>query len=183
MYATHWKDDFCIHVILPIHLIAIGLVYVLFPAIILTLAYPTQMLATFTFVLAYLFATTIFSAILYKWCEQYCQSTYKEMSLEMKLYKTTLYFIALIIPIWIIFFCLQLIAIVFLYSLLIGRGSAINTGPLFAVSLLPSLLISSVAWLAAERALHFKIHFKVLRRAKSNKRDESMINTSGDHFA
>ena len=71
----------------------------------------------------------------------------------MKLYKTTLYFIALIIPIWIVFLYLSMIAIVFLYSLLIGRGSAINTGPLFAISLLPSLLISSIAWVAKRLAL------------------------------
>ena len=42
----------------------------------------------------------------------------------------------------------------FLYLLLIGRGSAINTGPLFAISLFPSLLISSVAWVAKRVALH-----------------------------
>jgi hypothetical protein len=147
------NDDLYVHVILHIYFIAFGLVYALFPAIILILAYPTQMIATFTFVLVYLFATTIFSAILYKWCEQYCQSTYRKMSPKMKLCKITFCFIALIIPIWIVFSYLQLIAIIFLYSLLIGRGSAINTGPLFAISLLPSLLISSVAWAAKRVAL------------------------------
>ena len=99
-YATYRNSDFFIHIILHIYLTVFGLVYVLFPAIILTLAYPTQMLATFIFVLAYLFATTIYSAILYEWCEQYCHFTY---SLEEKLYKTTLWFIALIVPIRIIF--------------------------------------------------------------------------------
>ena len=153
VYATYRNGDFCMHVILPIHLIAFGLVHALFPAVILILVYAIQMLATLTFVLAYLFATTIFSAIIYKRCEQYCHSTYKKMSLEMKLYITILYFIAMIIPFWIIFLYLSMIAIVFLYTLLIGRGSAINTGPLFAISLLPSLLISSVAWAAKRLAL------------------------------
>lgn len=155
LYITYiyQNDDLYVHIILPIYFIAFGLVYALFPAIILTLAYPTQMIATFTFVLAYLFAATIFSAILYKWCEQYCQSTYGKMSPKMKLCKTTLCFIVMIIPIWIVFLYLSMIAIIFLYSLLIGRGSAINTGPLFAISLLPSLLISSVAWVAKRVAL------------------------------
>ena len=53
-----------IHIILPLYLTAFGLFYVFFPAIILILAYPTQMIAIVTFALAYLFATTIFSAIM-----------------------------------------------------------------------------------------------------------------------
>ena len=173
------ETDFYIHIILPIYLIGFGLVYSLFPAIILILAYPIQVIATLTFVLAYLFATTVFSAILYKWyqqcCEKHCRQYYKqrcESSNGIMKCKTTceqfsnkdkkpqlckltlLCFIVLIIPILLILLYLQLIAMVFLYSLLIGRGSAINTGPLFAISLLPSLLISSVAWVAKRVALH-----------------------------
>ena len=69
-YKCAQEVDLYIHIVLPICLIGFGLVYSLFPAIILILAYPIQIIATLTFVLAYLFATTIFSAILYEWYEQ-----------------------------------------------------------------------------------------------------------------
>ena len=37
--------------------------------------------------------------------------------------------------------------------MLIGRGSVINTGPLFLISLLPSAILSGGAWLAKRVAL------------------------------
>ena len=150
-YITSWNGDLYIHAILPLYLIAYSLVYTLFPAIILILAYPTQIIATLTFVLAYLFATTIFSAILYKWYEQHHESRNKNKFLTRK---ATFCLIVLMFFIWVFLLCLQFIAIVLLYLLLIGRGSAINTGPLFAISLLPSLLLSGVAWLAKRVALN-----------------------------
>ena len=148
---TCWNGDLYIHAILPIYLFAFGLVYTLFPTIILVSAYPTQMIATLTFSLAYLFVTTIFSAIIYKWYEQRYESRNKNKFLTCR---ATFCFIVLMFFIWIISLYLQLIAIVFLYLLFIGRSSAINTGPLFIISLLPSLLLSGVAWLAKRVALN-----------------------------
>ena len=63
---------YLVHIILPLHLISFGLLYFLFPAIILVLAYPTQMIATATFVLSYLFAT-ILSASLFNICKVYIE--------------------------------------------------------------------------------------------------------------
>ena len=45
---------------------AFGLLYMFFPTIVLTFAYPTQIIVIFTFVTAYLFATTVFSASIIK---------------------------------------------------------------------------------------------------------------------
>ena len=151
-YCVIWRkkgDDLYVHMILPISLNAFGTGYSLFPAIILILAYPTQMIATLTFALAYLFATTIFSAILYKSCEQFCASSGKNKEM-----RTTLCFTALLIPTWIILAYLLLLALLFLYALLIGRGSAINTGPLFVISLLPSVMLSGIAWVAKRVTLN-----------------------------
>ena len=101
----------------------------LFPTIILTFVYPTQMIAVIAFVLAYLFATTVFSALLKK-----------EYYFEFITKKTKLYFFIVYIIISLIILYLHCIGITFMYLLLIGRGSVINTGPLFLLSLfhLPS---------------------------------------------
>lgn len=163
-----------IHIILPLYLTAYGLLYSLFPAIVLVLAYPTQMIAIVTFVLAYLFATTIFSAILINFYsapnntkeaqqdhnvqlnkqDQQKYDKQQPQSQQKQLIKTILFFAMLFIPFWLIILYLHCIAIVFLYSLLIGTGSAINTGPLFIISLLPSALVSGVAWIAKRVALN-----------------------------
>ena len=45
---------------------AFALFYMLFPTIILMFAYPTQIIVIFTFVTAYMFATTVFSASIIK---------------------------------------------------------------------------------------------------------------------
>ena len=137
------KDRY-IHIILPVSFNVFGSIYSLFPAIIQVLAYPTQMIALLTFALAYVFATTIFSAIIYKISEQCFESTKKVF----------LCFAALIIPTWIISSYLLIIANLFLYIILIGRGSAITTGPLFVISLLPSLLLSVIAWIAKRVSLN-----------------------------
>ena len=54
------------YLIFSLHGFAIAILHILIPAIILVLAYPTQMLAIVTFVLTYLFATTILAAIIIK---------------------------------------------------------------------------------------------------------------------
>ena len=142
-----------IHNILPLYLTAYGLLYSLFPAVILVLAYPTQMIAIATFVLAYLFATTIFSAILINLYSAPNSNKQQPQSRQKQLIKTILFFAMLFIPFWLIILYLHCIAIIFLYSLLVGTGSAINTGPLFIISLLPSALVSGVAWIAQRVAL------------------------------
>ena len=200
-----------LHIILPLHLISFGLAYFLFPAIILVLAYPTQMIATMTFVLSYLFATTIFSASLFNICKDYIdpliynliqrfikcvksakaqvnpapnsngshitevdatpattsdeshtpevegtegqvnqtQNSNEHKPLEEKsnVCSKICAYSGSFTLFWILMLYIHCIAILFLYSLLIGRGSAISTGPLAVISLLPSILISGIAWI------------------------------------
>ena len=134
--CTH-EVDLYIHIVLPVCLIGFGLVYSLFPAIILILAYPIQAIVTLTFILAYLFATTsnvvnnAVSNVLSNLTSQlrsqkHVKKTYKqhykssnEDIKKPQLCRTTLLcFIELIIPFSIVALYLNLIATVFLYSLL-----------------------------------------------------------------
>ena len=135
------------HIILPLHLTAFGLLYSLLPAIILTFAYPTLMIAIFTFILAYLFATTIFFAILIKFYASFECTCIGETAKRTG-------FIAIFFLSWLTMLYMYGIALVFLYSLIIGRGSVINTGPLLAISLFPSVFLSVVAWIAKRIVLN-----------------------------
>jgi hypothetical protein len=64
-------------------------------------------------------------------------------------------FVGLIfITLWLIVAYLHFLVVFISYSLLIGRGSVINTGPLFLISLLPSALLSGGAWIAKRIALN-----------------------------
>ena len=51
------------------------------------------------------------------------------------------------ILLWLIVLYLHMLVIFVSYPLLIGKGSVINTAPLFLISLLPSALFSVGAWL------------------------------------
>ena len=151
-----------------------GLFYMLFPTIILMFAHPTQIIVIFTFVIAYLFATTIFTASiirLYKHLTKGKSNIHNHDNLEnepvsdrkpqknldkhwplhvLKILFTILIFITL----WLVVIYLHFLVVFISYSLLIGRGSVINTGPLFLISLLPSAILSGGAWIAKRVALN-----------------------------
>ena len=61
--------------------------------------------------------------------------------------KKVLYFIPLFVPLWLIVLYLHFLVIFISYTLFIGKGAVINTGPLFLIFLLPSVFISGVAWI------------------------------------
>jgi len=135
------------HIILVLHLTMFGLLYSLPPAIILTFAYPTLMIAIFTFILAYLFATTIFFAILIKFYRSFECNCIGETSKKIG-------FGLIFVLAWLTMLYIYVIALVFLYVLIIGRGSVINTGPLLAISLFPSVFLSVVTWIAKRIVLN-----------------------------
>jgi hypothetical protein len=145
-----------------------GFFHMLFPTIILTFAYPTQIIVIFTFVIAYMFATSIFSASIIKLygvlkhkssnnenndIDQESQQNSQRRTTLTKLLKVV--FVGLIfVTLWLIVIYLHFLVVFASYSLLIGRGSVINTGPLFLISLLPSALLSGGAWIAKRIALN-----------------------------
>ena len=71
----------------------------------------------------------------------------------MSLLKMVLVYL-LFITLWLVVVYLHFLAIFALYSLLIGKASVINTGPLFLISLIPSALLSGGAWIAKKIALN-----------------------------
>ena len=145
---------------------AFGFFHMLFPTIILTFAYPTQIIVIFTFVTAYMFATSIFSASIIKLYgvlkhdssnnennDQESQQSNQKSTKLAKLLKVV--FVGLIFAtLWLIVIYLHFLVVFASYSFLIGRGSVINTGPLFLISLLPSAVLSGGAWIAKRIALN-----------------------------
>ena len=141
--------DMCmskVHVVLALQMMVFGLLYCFFPAIILIFAYPTRMIAIFTFVPAYLFATTVVVAILIKFFRLF-EHENEEGAQENVRARILKFFTALTMA-CILMFLLYGIILTFLYSVIVGSGSSVNTGPLFIVSLIPSILIMIVAWIA-----------------------------------
>lgn len=187
---------------------AFMLFYLLFPAIILMFAYPTQIIVIFTFVSAYLFATTIFFASiikLYKLCskeedqqtkndccfhccrflsrccdfKKWCSKACRQRCLSgfqnfVKMGYKICPLITLFIFLWLVIVYLHFLAVLASYSMLIGRGSVINTGPLFLISLLPSVILSGGAWLAKRVA--FKGKKQTSENAATENLDTNILN-------
>ena len=149
---------------------AFALFYALNPAVILTFAYPAQIIVIYTSIAAYLFATTIFSASIIKLnrvltkdshpsdtknrkivpeCEQddvnkgnnQSDSVKWIRTVTRKSFKTLVYII-----LWLIVLYLHFLLVLISYLLLIGKSSVINSTPAFIISLVPSILISGGAW-------------------------------------
>ena len=127
------------NIVLPIMQTTFTLCHCFFPAIILILAYPTSMITIFAFIPAYLFATTVFVAILIK-----LHRLFSEIHRMIICIFTAFVTAGLLLSYAVI--------LIFLYSLIVGRGCAVNTGPLFIISLLPPAFIMVGSWIA-ERIL------------------------------
>ena len=70
--------------------------------------------------------------------------------------RTILLLVVLFVCPWLISLYLHFLLVFALYPILIGKGSVINTGPLFLISLLPSIILTGGAWLAKRVAFKGK---------------------------
>ena len=148
---------------------AFALFYVLNPAVILTFAYPAQIIVIYTSVTAYLFATTIFSASIIKLNriltkDNQSSDTKDHKSIpecdqginegnNLQVQRTKISFkILIFIILWLIVVYLHFLLVLTSYLLLIGKSSVINSTPSFIISLVPSILISGGAWFAKKVA-------------------------------
>ena len=135
------------HTILAMNLTAFGLIYCFFPAIILTLVYPSRMIVIFTFVPAYFFATTVVFAVIVKLRGGFLRE-------EGNRKKRTIVFIVVYLASFLVIALIYVLFLVFLYALIVGRGSAVSTGPLTIISVLPSIFISFIAWVIKRTVLN-----------------------------
>lgn len=121
--------------------------YLLFPSTILMFVYPTEMIAIFTFILAYLFATTVILAGLDKIRES--SHPNEGHNLMVNHYRClskgcVTKYVSQYIPFVIVLYLL-LIVLIILYTLLIGNSAAASSGPLFIITLFPSAFMSGTA--------------------------------------
>ena len=142
------------YLILSLHCFVIALLQMLIPTIILALAYPTQMLAIVTFVLTYLFATTILATIIIKGFINAFETTQQWQWRECLKCNNVCYAVASFIVIITVILITICIVLIFMYLVLIGRGSAINTGPLYIISLAPSVIVAGVFWIVKKIVLN-----------------------------
>ena len=172
-----WQRHSQIHLLINYSNSIFMLLYFFFPTIILMFAYPTQIIVIFTSVSAYLFATSVFFASIVKLYnefntngsgdEQQAKKKCKQMSEKdrqsccgfkknIPSKKTILLLFILFVCPWLVTLYLHFLLVFALYPILIGKGSVINTGPLFLISLLPSIIVTGGAWLAKRVAFKEK---------------------------
>ena len=147
--VTKFSANINVHVILPLMLTAYGIIYTAFPAFILMVAYPTQVISIIPTAVAFLFATIVFSAIMIKLYKQSVPSPRLQRRRE-----TIMFIVCRFIPFYFAVLFLKSVVVIFLYLLIIGRGS-LTTGPLLTIllSILPPLSVSGVSWIAKKMIL------------------------------
>ena len=153
---------------------AFALFYVFNPAVILTFAYPAQIIVIYTSVTAYLFAASIFSASIIKLnrgltkdnhpSDKKNQKSIPECDQDINkgdkqpVQWTKISFkILIVIILWLIVVYLHFLLVLTSYLLLIGKSSVINSTPSFIISLVPSILISGGAWFAKKVAFETEV--------------------------
>ena len=130
-----YHSRYTVHIILVVYLFFFYILYSFFPAFILVFAYPTKVVAIVAFIIAFIFSLIVLIA----------SSSYFYHRYSNGIIKFLVFHILPVIFIGAAYFYATLF--VLLYVLIIGRASVITTGPLAAISLLPSLLLSGLAWI------------------------------------
>ena len=118
------------------------LLYLFFPIMILTFVYPTWMIVIFAFVIAYLFATSIFSGS--------STSTIKPV-VEHTTVQTAALSASVLGAKNVTLFYLHFLMLFILYLFLVGRASVISTGPSVIISLFTPALVSSIGALVLKK--------------------------------
>ena len=163
--ATKFSANINVHILLPLTLMAYGIIYTAFPTFVLMITYPTQVIMIVPTATALLFATVIFSAIMFK----LLNNKLSELSTRREKIISTLKFIVCrFIPFYIVVLLLKSVAVIFLYLLIIARDS-FATGLLLTLlfSTLPTVLIAGISWIAKKTML--------------DKKKETPSETSGNH--
>ena len=152
--ATKFSVNINVHILLPLTLTAYGIIYTAFPTFILMVTYPTQVIMIVPTALALLFATVIFSAIMFKLLNYKLSelSTRRE-----KIINTLKFIVCRFIPFYIVVLLLKSVAVIFLYLLIIARDS-FATGLLLTLlfSTMPTVLIAGISWIAKKTMLDKK---------------------------
>ena len=151
---TRFSANINVHIILPLMLTAYGIIYTAFPTFVLMVAYPTQVIMIVPTAVALLFATVIFSAIMFKLLNYKLS---KLRTRQEKIIKAAKFVVYRFIPFYIAVLLLKSVAVIFLYLLIIARGS-IATGQLLTLmlSIIPTVLISGISWIAKKTMLDKK---------------------------
>ena len=114
------------------------ILYAFFPAFILAFAYPIRIITIFVLGLTFMFFSIVYL------------TTYLKKGVTLKVLgdRHSMFldgFVWFIIAVTLIYFFLFIFAL--LFSLVIGRASVASSAPLALLSLLPSILISILAWI------------------------------------
>ena len=126
------------------------LLYAFFPAFILAFAYPVRVISIFVFMATFMVLSTV-SVITYlrrqvkfPWADKLVKKTDNRCT-ERALHLITKVIVGGFITANFLYFFLFVFGL--LYSLIIGKASVVSSAPLALLSLLPSILVSAMAWI------------------------------------
>ena len=136
------------------------LLYSFFPAFILAFAYPIRVISIFVFMATFMVLFTV-CVITYlkrdvklfpcaEWVKEKSDKKFKREGLHV----ATKFVIGCFIALNFLYFFLFVFGL--LYSLIIGRASVVSSAPLALLSLLPSILVSAMAWIIKKTVLDDK---------------------------
>ena len=144
------------YLILPLHCFVIAVLQTLLPSTILTLAYPTQMIAIVTFIPTYLFTITAIVTVIIEGFQfdmfrlQQNNNAGEEGDHRNK-FNTWLWATVLFVAIIAATLITMCIVLMFIYLELVGRGSVINAGPPFIVSIILAVIVTPLYLKVAKR--------------------------------
>ena len=119
------------------------LLYAFFPAFILAFAYPVRVISIYIFMATFM-VLFVLSVITYLKREVNFLPLKKPEN-NSKLHSRIKVFVGCFIALNFLYFFLFIFGL--LYSLIIGKASVVSSAPLALLSLLPSILISAMAWI------------------------------------
>ena len=132
------------------------LLYAFFPAFVLAFAYPIRVISIFVFMATFMVLFTV-SVITYlkRQVELFpCAKKLGNKNKQEKLHLICKIVVGIFITLNFLYFFLFVFGL--LYSLIIGKASVVSSAPLALLSLLPSILLSAIAWIIKKTVLDDK---------------------------
>ena len=133
------------------------LLYAFFPAFILAFAYPIRVISIFVFMATFMVLSTV-SVITYLRrkvkllpCVEWLEDKSNGKCTQQTLHLITKIIVGSCITLIFLYFFLFVFGL--LYSLIIGKASVVSSAPLALLSLLPSILVSAMAWIIKKTVL------------------------------
>ena len=123
------------------------------PAFLLLLVYPTKVIATAAYMIAFVTATSVIGSVFIRMCKFLFKRMFSNFTCKKNCCQNTLIVLLLmnvclmfVMPCFLFGALIQLV-----YALVLGQASAITAGPYTIISLIPSIAITLLSWIIKKK--------------------------------